>query len=75
MGNYPKAHEYYQKASQTKNPLLCPIYLKKAGIAAMELKKYKEATAYFSRVKKEFPKDLSAENIDSYIQLAKSLQN
>lgn len=74
MGNYIEAYNYYEKASQTKNLILCPVYLKKAGIVSIELKKYKAAVDYFSKIKKEFSDDPSAENINSYIALAESMQ-
>ncbi|MBS3993736.1 MAG: tetratricopeptide repeat protein [Bacteroidetes bacterium] len=70
--NQPKeALEYYEMAAEMRtNDFTTPFYLFKAANTAFELKDYKKATTYFTKIKEEFPSSSEAVNIDLYISKA-----
>ncbi len=66
------AYKYYKEAVQlSSNSFTTPIYLQKVAGICMDLKKYNEASSYFERIKKEYPKSNQAADIDLYINRAK----
>lgn len=66
-----KALEFYKKAVETStNDVLKPIYLLKAGQAALTLNNKKEALELFTKISEEFSDSNEARNIDAFIGLA-----
>ncbi|KGK28773.1 tol-pal system YbgF family protein [Cellulophaga sp. E6(2014)] len=64
---------YYEKAlSANTNEYSTPMFLQKAGVAALELNKNDAALKYFERIKKEFAKSPEASLVDAYIAMAKN---
>lgn len=64
---------YYEQAfALSTNDYSTPIYLYKAGIAALELKDKGKALQYFQRIKNEFSSSDEAKTIDAFIGMAKS---
>ncbi len=62
------ALSYYKKAATMRsNNLTSPLFLFKAGVMALELKKYGKAEKLFKEIKKEYPTSSQAQNIDAYI--------
>ncbi len=69
------AYEYYQKAANVRdNNFTTPYYLFKAGNVAMELGKYKDAEAHFTKIKNEYSKSEEAKSINIFIQRAQLAQ-
>jgi len=67
------ALEYYEQAvAYDTNEYSTPMYLYKAGIAALELKQNDKALQYFQRIKDEFSKSDEARTIDAFIGMAKN---
>ncbi len=67
-----EALEYYQKAAnKSANEYTTPLFLYKAGVAALELKEFSKAETLFTRIKDEFPKSEQGKDIDKYISMAK----
>lgn len=65
------ALDYYKKAANLRdNNFTTPLFLFKAGITAMELKKYSQAEKFFTQIKNDYPTSSEAENIDAYISKA-----
>ncbi len=71
--NQPEdALKYYLEAANFKdNDFSTPLYLFKAGNTAMDLKKYKKALEYYTKIKDNYSKSEEAKEIDIYIQRAK----
>lgn len=67
LGQTEEGIKYFLKAADTKNDLISPIYLKKAGIAYESLGKYKEALAIYTKIKDQYTQSQEASNIDRYI--------
>jgi len=66
------AFNYYEKAATKKsNEFTAPLFLFKAGQAAMELKKYTTAETLFTKISEEFPKSDQGKNIQKFIAAAK----
>jgi len=71
LGQTEEALNYYDKAlAHDTNDFTTPLYLQKAGVAALSLGQAEEAGAYFSRIKEEFPDAPQATGIDAYIGMA-----
>ncbi len=69
-GYLDQALEYYEKAlNMSDNSLTRPMYLKKAGIAAMNLKKYDKAKKYFSELKENYNTSIYAQDIDVLLNM------
>ena len=70
--NQPKdALKYYEDAaSKTTNAFSTPLFLYKAGITAMELKKFSKAVTLFKKIKSDFPTSYQGGNIDQHISSA-----
>ncbi|MEM9991119.1 MAG: tetratricopeptide repeat protein [Bacteroidota bacterium] len=66
--NFDKALSLYKKAaSATKNDLLTPYYLKKAGMLSEKLGKTADALANYKKIKAEYPDSPDGRDIDKYI--------
>ena len=66
------ALNYYEQAATKKsNEFTSPLFLFKAGQAAMELKKYTKAEMLFTKIEEEFPKSEQGKNIQKFIAAAK----
>jgi len=66
------ALDYYEQAATKKsNEFTSPLFLFKAGQAAMELKKYNKAEMLFTKIEEEFPKSEQGKNIQKFIAAAK----
>lgn len=73
LGQTEEGIKYFLKAADTKNDLVSPIYLKKAGIAYESLGKYKEALAVYTKIKDQYAQSQEASDIDRYIGRATAL--
>jgi tetratricopeptide (TPR) repeat protein len=71
--NQPKdALEYYEKAADKKNnEFTTPLYLFKAGQTAMNLKEFKKAEGFFTKIKENFSQSDQGRDIDKFINAAK----
>ena len=74
--NQPKqALEYYEKAANKKdNEFTTPLFLFKAGTAAMELSEFAKAEKLFTKIKEKYPLTDIGRTIDKYINSAKYAQ-
>ena len=64
---------YYEQAvAHNANEYSTPMYLYKAGIAALELKQNDKALQHFQRIKDDFSKSDEAATIDAFIGMAKN---
>jgi tetratricopeptide (TPR) repeat protein len=63
---------FLKAASGADDPMLSPIYLKKAGRAYEHLKNYREAVKAYSAIKEKYPTSLDAQDIDKYIDRAQA---
>ncbi len=66
-GETSKALNYFEKAADTKNEVLSPIYLKKAGIVYESLKQPEKALKAYNDIKDNYPKSAEAADIEKYI--------
>lgn len=67
-----EALSYYEKAANThKNSAMTPLYLMKAGQAALVIGNYSKAEDLFTSIKEDYPNSDMAVNIDMYINKAK----
>ena len=71
--NQPKdALEYYEKAANKKdNEFTTPLYLFKAGEIAMNLKEFKKAEDFFTKIKENYSKSDQGRDIEKFINAAK----
>jgi tetratricopeptide (TPR) repeat protein len=71
--NQPKdALEYYEKAANKKdNEFTTPLYLFKAGQTAMNLKEFKKAEGFFTKIKENYSKSDQGRDIEKFINAAK----
>lgn len=71
LGQTSDALEYYKKAaSNTQNDFTSPRFLKKAGLAALELGKKDEALKMFNEIKNNYQDATEATSVDALIGLA-----
>lgn len=69
------ALEYYEKAANKKdNEYTAPLFLFKAGKAAMSLQQYDKALRLFTEIKEKYPKSTQGTDIDKYISMVKYIQ-
>ncbi|MFY0631227.1 MAG: tetratricopeptide repeat protein [Flavobacteriaceae bacterium] len=70
-----EALEYYEKAANKKdNEFTAPLFLFKAGTAAMELGQFSKAEKLFTKIKEKYPLTTTGRTIDKYINSAKYAQ-
>lgn len=73
MSKYEDAANLYLEAAEVnKNELTTPMYLKKAGLCAEELKDFAKATECYERIRDEYPAYASQIAIEKYIERAKN---
>ena len=66
------ALNYYEKAASLKNnEFTSPLFLFKAGQAAMELKEYSKAVSLFSKISEDYSSSDQGKDIDKFIAAAK----
>jgi tetratricopeptide (TPR) repeat protein len=71
--NQPEeALEYYVKAANKKeNNFTTPLFLYKAGLTAMELKKFDKAASLFTKIKENYPTSDQGRDVAKFINAAK----
>lgn len=75
LGQTSDALNYYEKAIKAdENSFTTPIYLHKAGIAALELGDGAKALGFFERIKEEFPQAAQANGVEGFIGRAQAAQ-
>ena len=74
--NQPKdALDYYEKAANKKdNEFTTPLFLYKAGMTAMELKKFDKAATLFTKIKDNYPTSDQGKDVEKFINAAKYAQ-
>jgi tetratricopeptide (TPR) repeat protein len=73
MKNYEKAIEKYLEAAEANdNEMTTPMYLFKAGLHAEKLKKFEDATTYYTRIQDDSPSFAAQKTIEKYIARASS---
>lgn len=71
LGQPEDALGYYEKAfGEDRNNFTTPLYLHKAGVAALELGEKDKALKYFQRIGDEFPQSAQATGVEAYIAMA-----
>ena len=66
------ALNYYEKAASLKdNEFTSPLFLFKAGQAAMELKEYSKAASLFAKISEDYSSSDQGKDIDKFISAAK----
>ena len=74
MGQIEEGITYFKKAANAaNNEVISPVYLKKAGIAYENLKKYPEALQVYQEIKDKYFNSFEASDIDKYIYRAQEL--
>ena len=72
LNQFEDAYTYYLKAAKTNSDFTSPMYLKKAGLISIKLKKYSSAKEHFENIKINFPKSNEAKNIDALISMSEA---
>lgn len=72
LGKADKAVSYFEKAADADNDVLSPIYLMKAARVYESLDKYNKALKIYERIKKEYPLSQEGQEVDKYIERAKT---
>jgi tetratricopeptide (TPR) repeat protein len=67
LGENSKALSYFEKAVDTKNEVLSPVYLKKSGIVYESLKEPEKALKAYNEIKENYSKSTEAADIEKYI--------
>ncbi|HOO18673.1 MAG TPA: tetratricopeptide repeat protein [Paludibacteraceae bacterium] len=67
LGEKDKALGYFEKAIATKNNVLTPVYLKKAGLLCESMNQPQKAEKYYMEIKENYPKSMEATDIDKYL--------
>lgn len=62
-----KALDYFEKAADTENDVLSPVYMKKAGVVYESLKQPEKALELYTEIKDNYPKSTEAADIDKFI--------
>jgi tetratricopeptide (TPR) repeat protein len=63
---------FLKAASKADDPMISPIYLKKAGRAYEHLGDYKGALEVYTKIKEKYPTGTEAQDIDKYIDRAQT---
>ncbi len=64
--------KYFVKAAKkANNPLISPVYLKKAGRAYESLGEYSKAFEVYTTIKEKYPTSMDAQDIDKFIERAR----
>jgi tetratricopeptide (TPR) repeat protein len=76
MKNYDDALKMYVKAANNiENEMTTPMYLFKAGLCAEKLKKFEDATTYYTRIQDDFPGYAGQKTIEKYIARVSSIKS
>ena len=67
LGENSKALDYFEKAADTKNEVLSPVYLKKSGIVYESMKQPEKALKVYNEIKENYSKSTEAADIEKYI--------
>jgi len=68
MKNYEKAIDFYIRAADANdNDMTTPMYLFKAGLHAEKLKRFEDATTYYTRIQDDYPSFAAQKTIEKYI--------
>jgi tetratricopeptide (TPR) repeat protein len=73
LGQVEEGINYFQKAAESDNDMISPIYLKKAAIAYESIGDYKKALETYTKIKDSYPRSQEAADIDRYIGRAQAL--
>ncbi|MDR1720198.1 MAG: tetratricopeptide repeat protein [Dysgonamonadaceae bacterium] len=65
---------FIKAANKADNPLLSPLYLKKAGLAYESEQEYGKALGVYTRIKEKFPTSQEGNTIDKYIDRVRAMQ-
>ncbi len=71
LKKYSKAVEYFEKAAETDNELLAPIYLMKAAAVYEKVEKYDKALAAYELIQKKYPLTQEGSEVERYIERVK----
>jgi tetratricopeptide (TPR) repeat protein len=71
LGKMEKAADYFEQAAKTKNELLSPFYLMKAGRVYESLDKWNKALKVYEQIQKRFPLSQEGLEVEKYIERAK----
>lgn len=72
LGEKEDAIEYYLKAANmNRNDFSTPINLMKAGMAYIDLGKFKEAVGVFEQIRTEFPDSREGREIEKHLEFAR----
>jgi TolA-binding protein len=75
LKNYEQATtKYAEAADMLDNEFTAPMYLFKAGLHAELAKNYEDATAYFTRIRDDYPDYGNQKTIDKYIARVSSVK-
>lgn len=69
MDELKKAAECFKAAAASKNDIIAPIALKKAGFVYLTLENKKAAHKAFTTIREQYPNSSEASDIDKYIAL------
>ncbi|MDD4922033.1 MAG: tetratricopeptide repeat protein, partial [Bacteroidales bacterium] len=72
LGKADKAVSFFEKAADSDNELLAPIYLMKAARVYESLEKYNKAVKIYERIKKDYPNSQEGLDVEKYIERAKT---
>ncbi|MDP4278596.1 MAG: tetratricopeptide repeat protein [Bacteroidota bacterium] len=72
LKDYSKAVSFFQKAAETKNELLAPIYLMKAARVYEKTADLKNALKMYKRIQKEYPLTQEGLDVEKYIDRAEA---
>lgn len=73
LGDYQNAVKKFMRAAETKNELVAPRSLKKAGLAYEALGEYGKAADAYTTIKDNYFTSMEAGDIDKYIERAQAL--
>jgi tetratricopeptide (TPR) repeat protein len=74
MQEYGKAVSYFEKAAESDNELLAPIYLMKAARVYEKEAKYNKALKVYEQIQSEYPLSQEGMDVERFIERAKSAQ-
>ncbi|MFK7785278.1 MAG: tetratricopeptide repeat protein [Crocinitomicaceae bacterium] len=64
------ANKYLEAADMVENELTTPMYLKKAGLCAEEIKNFPKATEFYQRIVDDYPSYAGQNQIDKFLARA-----
>ena len=73
MGDYDKAMKNFTKAAEeASNPVISPLFLVKAATVAEKTEDYAKAVELYQEIKDKYENSVIGQDIDKYIERAKS---